>query len=99
MSGKKMGLIHKLMTKLFLSCRKATELMEKKALDKIGFIEHIQLKWHNNMCKVCAIYEKQSLKLNNLLYSKKLDYQKCCELDKKETEDLKGKILSNLKEQ
>ena len=46
---------------LFLSCLKATELIEKKIHFGLSLIEKMQLKAHKMMCDVCTNYEKQSL--------------------------------------
>lgn len=45
---------------LFLSCYKASELIEKKIHLKLSRKEHIQLSLHKAMCKACALYEEQS---------------------------------------
>ena len=45
---------------LFLSCLKATELIEKKFHFKLSFTEKIQLELHKMMCDACKTYEKQS---------------------------------------
>jgi hypothetical protein len=50
----------KLMNILFLSCLKATELIEKKLHFKLSFKEKLQLKVHKTMCDACRLYEKQS---------------------------------------
>jgi len=50
----------KLMHILFLSCKKATELIEKKLHFKLSIIEKMQLKMHKMMCNACTNYEKQS---------------------------------------
>ena len=57
----------KLMILLFLSCFKATELIEKRFHFKLSFQEKIQLKMHTSMCDVCTMYEKQSSLLNDAL--------------------------------
>jgi hypothetical protein len=51
---------NKIMHFLFLSCLKATELIEKKFHFKLSFSESIQLKLHKLMCDACKTYEKQS---------------------------------------
>jgi len=48
------------MNKLFLSCLKATELIEKKLLFKLSVQERVQLKIHKMMCDACTLFEKQS---------------------------------------
>ncbi|MFO7830189.1 MAG: hypothetical protein R6V23_16320 [Bacteroidales bacterium] len=50
----------KLMHFLFLSCLKASEIIEKKFHFKLSFIERLQLKLHKMMCSACTLYEKQS---------------------------------------
>ena len=52
--------MNKLMHILFLSCKKATELIEKKLHFKLSGIEKMQLKMHKMMCNACTHYEKQS---------------------------------------
>jgi hypothetical protein len=50
----------KLMNKMFLSCLKETELIEKKLHFKLTLTEKIQLKMHKAMCDACTMYERQS---------------------------------------
>jgi len=51
----------KLMHILFLSCLKATELIEKKLHFKLSATEKLQLKVHKMMCSACTNYEKQDI--------------------------------------
>jgi len=51
----------KLMHRLFLSCLKATELIEKKLHFRLSGREKLQLKMHKMMCDACSSYEKQSI--------------------------------------
>jgi hypothetical protein len=55
----------KIMHKLFLSCLKATEIIEKGLNFKLSWKEKLQLKAHKMMCDACSRYEKQSLFLDN----------------------------------
>lgn len=50
----------KIMNKLFLSCLKATELIEKNFHVQLSFSEQMQLKAHKMMCDACKKYEQQS---------------------------------------
>ncbi|MCG8580129.1 MAG: hypothetical protein MI866_09445 [Bacteroidales bacterium] len=50
----------KLMHILFLSCLKATELIEKNLHVELSWRENLQLKVHKMMCSACNNYEKQS---------------------------------------
>ena len=49
-----------------LSCKNATELIEKKLLIKLSFKENVQLQLHKSMCSACTAYEKQSKKMDEL---------------------------------
>lgn len=57
----------KLMNMLFLSCLKATELIEKKLIFRLSFSERVRLKMHKAMCDACSRYEKQSIILDKAL--------------------------------
>ncbi|MBW6479649.1 MAG: hypothetical protein K0B37_09495 [Bacteroidales bacterium] len=57
----------KLMNILFLSCLKATELIEKKLYFKLSVKEKMQLKMHKMMCDACTNYEKQSMLMDHAL--------------------------------
>lgn len=50
----------KIIRMLFLSCLKATELIEKKFHFKLSTKEKLQLKMHKMMCEACTKYDKQS---------------------------------------
>jgi len=58
----------RLMHILFLSCLKATELIEKKLYFKLSVKEKMQLKMHKMMCDACTNYEKQSVLLDHALH-------------------------------
>lgn len=57
----------KVMNILFLSCAKATELIEKKLLFRLTLSERIRLTMHKAMCDACSMYEKQSNLLDKAL--------------------------------
>ncbi len=52
---------------LILSCKKATELIEKKNLAGLDPMQNMQLSLHLMMCKACKEYEKQSTILDQLI--------------------------------
>jgi hypothetical protein len=58
----------KIMHILILSCKKATELMEKKSVTSLSIHEKLQLKMHTAMCGACAAYEKQSKMIDEILH-------------------------------
>ena len=57
----------KIMNILFLSCLKATEMIEKKLLFSLSLSEKIRLSMHKAMCDACTLYEKQSITLDKAL--------------------------------
>ncbi len=57
----------KLMQYLFLSCLKASQLIEKKIYSRLSFKEQLQLKMHKAMCEACTNYEKDSLLIDKAL--------------------------------
>jgi hypothetical protein len=62
----------KIMNIFFLSCLKASELIEKKIHFKLSITENIRLKIHKSMCDACTRYEKQSIFLEkNISLSQK----------------------------
>lgn len=52
---------------LMLSCRKATELMEKRLQFKLNTVEKAQLYLHTSMCEVCKTYQDQSADLDRAI--------------------------------
>ncbi len=78
---------------LFLSCLKATELIEKKFHVKLSFKERLQLKLHKMMCDACTMYEKQSA-----LIEKGMELQHKHQHEECDIEQLKKQISLNLKE-
>lgn len=57
----------KVMHYLFLSCLKATELINKKSESPLSCVQNLQLKAHKSMCKACRNYEKQTSILDKAL--------------------------------
>jgi len=84
----------KLMNTIFLSCKKATALLEKKLHVKLSFTQRMQLKMHTAMCKPCSKYEEQSAILEEHL---KNNY-KSTHIEAEVIEALKVKISHSLAE-
>ena len=59
--------MNKLMQKLMLSCKKATELIDKKVHFGISREEKVKLYFHTAMCSACSNYEKQSYLIDRAL--------------------------------
>lgn len=86
----------KLMNFLMLSCRKATELIEKKSLTELRWKESVQLKMHTSMCKACSTYEKQSKWLDKILHRQFTEQHAEHSDQIIENKDLKERITSKL---
>ena len=81
----------KLMNILFLSCLKASEMIEKKLHFKLSITEKLQLSMHKTMCSACSLYEKQSELLEKGI-SESLKHNH----PHVSTEHLKEKILNDI---
>jgi hypothetical protein len=56
-----------LMSQFFLTCKRATELVEKQQTVGLTVLEYVRLKSHLGMCTTCAIYAVFSRKVAVLL--------------------------------
>lgn len=54
---------------LLYSCKKATELIEKKQITRLSLIERVRLNGHLSLCESCSIYSIYSVKMNIMLQS------------------------------
>lgn len=57
----------KIMNWIMLSCRKATELIEKQKVLGLSNTEKMQLKMHVGVCKACEKYQTESDELDRHL--------------------------------
>lgn len=85
------------MNYLMLSCKRATELIEKKSILGLSWKEDVQLKMHTKMCDACSHYQKQSKEIDTLLekYIHNEDESKMPQLENKQ---LKKNILHSLEQ-
>ncbi len=82
---------------LFLSCLKATGIIEKGLHFKLSWKEKLQLKTHKMMCDACSRYEKQSLFLDKAIKScNDFGPGKDIEPAKAEIKELKKRISKKL---
>ncbi|MBH2003271.1 MAG: hypothetical protein I8H66_01150 [Sphingobacteriia bacterium] len=79
---------------IMLSCRKATELIEKQFVAQLSLKERVQLNLHKSICDACTAYEKQSRLLNDLL--KKQASATPDQIAEQENEALKANLLKQL---
>lgn len=59
--------MRRLMQWLLLSCKKATELIEKRSFIGLKFWDRVRLKWHLKLCEACARYEAHSKHMDHLM--------------------------------
>lgn len=57
-----------MMNWLMLSCKKATQLMEKQSFMGLSPKEQLRLRLHTSLCDGCTAYQKQSLLIDQLLH-------------------------------
>lgn len=50
-----------------ISCKKATELIEKEEVVTLSVMERLHLRFHLYMCKACSTYKNQTKLINNFL--------------------------------
>jgi hypothetical protein len=60
----------KISIRLFLSCQKATELIEKKSVFPLNRLDGFRLFIHKKICKACNQYAIQSKLIDNFLAQK-----------------------------
>ena len=81
---------------LTFSCKKVTELIEKKEVTQLSISEKLRLDSHTFLCKKCRSYVKQSSSMDEILdYIIQSNKNKPIELD----EDSKKRIMSVLKKE
>jgi hypothetical protein len=79
-----------------ISCKKATELIDKETVTKLSLKERTQLQLHKAICSGCRAYEKQSILLDELL-KQYLLVSKELVIPQKVNNTLKEQIIRKLK--
>ncbi|MCG2462686.1 hypothetical protein K8352_18130 [Flavobacteriaceae bacterium F89] len=77
------------------SCKRITEMVESKEVDKLSFRDRIRYNTHLALCKACRSYEKQSALIGKALSRMMFEPQ---EDQKKMDGTAKQKILEKIKE-
>lgn len=83
-----------LMEKLAVSCKKATELMEKKLHFSLSLRERISLILHKTACDACKQYDKQSLLIHKKMSSEDLIQKNEISVDK--INELQQRIIHSI---
>lgn len=50
-----------------MSCKKASELIDKRLVSELSFKEKISLRLHIAMCDLCSVYSKQSQSIDEAI--------------------------------
>jgi hypothetical protein len=87
--------IKKILPFFLYSCKKVTELINKKEIVALSFREKFILLYHNAICRTCTHYKKQSDIIENTFHNTFNVDDKNVKL----SELAKEKILSDLKKQ
>lgn len=85
----------KLVHILMLSCRKATELIDKKSVVSLSVREKMMLRMHTGICDACAAYQKQSKLLDNMMHQH-FDVSDESQVPRVANDELKQKIISGM---
>jgi hypothetical protein len=88
----------KIMNWLMLSCKMATELMEKQSLVGLSAKERFRLRLHTSMCDGCTAYQKQSMLIDKMLHHH-IASPNPENIPEEENRALKDRILTNLKKE
>jgi hypothetical protein len=82
--------------KLRNNCKKATFLIDKKHLEGIRPLQHIELYIHLAGCSFCRLYDKQSQSIDKLTYEV---YQGRAQQTQKLDDAFKNSLQSHIEEQ
>jgi len=83
------------MSKLMITCKKATEMIERNNSNDLSMSELMKLKFHLILCKACKFYEKQSRLIDTFLKKHLLNTEKPID-SKKLKHRIKSKIENEL---
>ncbi|MEX1240352.1 MAG: hypothetical protein WEB30_11565 [Cyclobacteriaceae bacterium] len=89
----------RVMNMMMLSCRKATELMERKTFGELDAFARFQSFMHTSMCDACKLYEKQSQFLENILRKQSGEPVDDKDPGKHLPDHVKSRIISELERQ
>ncbi|MFN0030612.1 MAG: hypothetical protein ACKVOR_00485 [Flavobacteriales bacterium] len=78
---------------MVFSCKRATELIVKKSVVKLGWLDHTRLGWHKSICAGCKRFEEQNDKLDKWLTG---EYSNEISKSIEPNEALKSKIISQI---
>lgn len=82
---------------MMISCKKATELVDKRQAVGLSLVERIKLGMHTAMCDACRLYEKQSTRIETLLRKELGNKPESASITDEQVDTLKERILSKKK--
>lgn len=82
--------------RMLVSCKKATEMMEKQELIGLSVIESFNLVIHTSMCTACKTYRKQ-LTIMNKLISNYIKSEIGEEILHQENPEFKTRLIQSIK--
>lgn len=80
------------MSRMLLSCKEATYLVEKEMESSLTFMEKFRLSIHLKLCKVCSAYQHQSKTINKAVEK----WTKNSVLTRKLSPKVKSKIIKEI---
>ena len=86
----------RLLNILLLSCKKATELIEKQQYFGLSAFERVRLRIHLRVCHFCTRYKQQSLFLHRLLSAHSHHHHLSDLPAEQENSALKEKIINEI---
>lgn len=87
-------MLKKILHILFLPCKEATLLMEKRNAQKISAKENMRLSLHIAICKWCKVYNEKLILLDKIF--RKTLTEKNTEINESEIQDFKNKMIEKL---
>lgn len=81
---------------LMLSCKRATQLIEKKMHFGLNPLEKFQLHLHKQACKYCAAFEKQNEVIDQILQNGMDEHLNHHNLAEKEKEGMKAAVREKM---
>ena len=84
---------------LMLSCKKATELVEKKHTFGLNRVEGFRLWLHLKMCDACHAYAQQTILISNAMKKFMLKDQPQDLKDLKLTDEFKEKLAKQMEQE
>jgi hypothetical protein len=85
----------KIMHIILYSCRKATELIDKRSVMGLSWMERTRLFMHKSLCDACTTYDKQSRLIDRFLHHHLHDHQEE-NAPQLQNDELKERIIERL---